>query len=274
MRTTTKTMAVLALAALTATACGSKSSGGGSASGTSPSPSASTAAFKACMVTDTGGIDDRSFNQSAWEGIQNAEVTWFTSVVQGQILLQSHVAERLHAQHQRSSSLQNCGKLIVTVGFLMGDATKAAATAHPNQKFADRRQRLLAGDQQHRRPAVLHRAGRLPRRLPSRRHKSSRHRIATYGGQNIGPVTIYMDGYSRGRGPTTTRSTARTRRCSAGTSPSRSSAPSPATSPTRPRASRSPQTLMSQGADVIFPVAGATSASALPRQSSRAVTAR
>src|ERR1017187_7204258 len=29
--------------------------------------------FLACMVTDTGGIDDRSFNASSWQGVQQAE---------------------------------------------------------------------------------------------------------------------------------------------------------------------------------------------------------
>ena len=34
--------------------------------------SSAAAAYKACMVTDTGGIDDRSFNASAWAGMQAA----------------------------------------------------------------------------------------------------------------------------------------------------------------------------------------------------------
>lgn len=30
------------------------------------------AAFKACQVADTGGLDDKSFNQTAWNGIEDA----------------------------------------------------------------------------------------------------------------------------------------------------------------------------------------------------------
>ena len=56
--------------ALTAAACGA-------APDETPSGSSSSAAggapYKACMVTDTGGIDDRSFNASAWAGLQAAK---------------------------------------------------------------------------------------------------------------------------------------------------------------------------------------------------------
>ncbi|HEY4019664.1 MAG TPA: BMP family ABC transporter substrate-binding protein, partial [Pseudonocardiaceae bacterium] len=50
--------------------CGSKPSSSGSGSSTSSSGSGGTSSFNACMVTDTGGIDDRSFNASAWAGMQ------------------------------------------------------------------------------------------------------------------------------------------------------------------------------------------------------------
>jgi basic membrane protein A len=33
----------------------------------------SVAAFTACQVTDTGGIDDNSFNQTAWKGVLDAK---------------------------------------------------------------------------------------------------------------------------------------------------------------------------------------------------------
>ena len=136
MRNTRKALALLALASLAATACGSKSSGGtpaGTVSNTTssvPTTTASTASFKACMVTDTGGIDDRSFNASAWAGIQNSEKDLG---VQG-TYLQSKT-ENDYTPNISALLGQNCG-IIVTVGFLMGDATAAAAKANPNQKFA------------------------------------------------------------------------------------------------------------------------------------------
>src|SRR5262249_3867484 len=77
------TAGVAALALLLG-ACGSKSKGsdntganGGNTSAGSGSATTSAggggggaANFKACMVTDTGGIDDKSFNASAWAGMQ------------------------------------------------------------------------------------------------------------------------------------------------------------------------------------------------------------
>ncbi|HEY9474511.1 MAG TPA: BMP family ABC transporter substrate-binding protein, partial [Mycobacteriales bacterium] len=64
MRKPVQLLAVMGVVALTAGACGSNPAG----------PSTTTASeYKACMVTDTGGIDDRSFNASAWKGMQDAE---------------------------------------------------------------------------------------------------------------------------------------------------------------------------------------------------------
>ena len=56
-------LGVVSLAALTFAACGSRTST------TSSSSASSDSAVKAAIVTDVGGVDDRSFNQSAWEGL-------------------------------------------------------------------------------------------------------------------------------------------------------------------------------------------------------------
>ena len=247
MRTTHKTMAVLALAALTATACGSKSSGGGSASGTSPTPSASTAAFKACMVTDTGGIDDRSFNQSAWEGIQNAEKDLG---VQGKYL--QSTSQNDYTPNINALLGQNCG-VIITVGFLMGDATKAAAAAHPNQKFAivdnaytppvPNIEGLLFNTAQ---------AGFLGGYLAAGISKA--HTIATYGGQNIGPVTIYMDGYAEGAAYYDQKHGTHTKVL--GWNVAKQNGTFAGNFTDQAKGKQITQTFISQGADVIFPVAG------------------
>src|SRR5438105_15635954 len=64
-------VAVVGALAVLAGACSKKPStqGGGGSS----SPTATKANFLACMVTDTGGIDDRSFNATAWKGMQDAQ---------------------------------------------------------------------------------------------------------------------------------------------------------------------------------------------------------
>lgn len=55
-------LGVVSLAALTLAACGSRTSNNSSSDSASSS-------VKAAIVTDIGGVDDRSFNQSAWEGL-------------------------------------------------------------------------------------------------------------------------------------------------------------------------------------------------------------
>ena len=90
---------------------------------TGPSPTKKVN-FLACQVTDTGGIDDRSFNATAWKGVLDAEKELG---VQGKYL--ESTTQNDYAPNINQFLQQNCG-IIVTVGFLLGDATKAAATAN------------------------------------------------------------------------------------------------------------------------------------------------
>ena len=127
------------------------------------------------MVTDTGGINDKSFNQSAWQGMQEAAAANPNITVK---YLQS-TTQSDYVPNINTFLGEKCG-VIVTVGFLMAAATESAAKANPNQDFAivdcsyasavpDRRQ-----GKQHRPADVQHRAGRLPRRLPGRGHDQDR----------------------------------------------------------------------------------------------------
>jgi basic membrane protein A and related proteins len=125
----TRLLAVGAVAALALAACGSapeENAAEGSASG-----SAAAADFLGCMVTDQGGIDDRSFNASAWAGLEAAaesegiEVKYVTSK-----------SESDYTPNVNSLVAEDCG-IIVTVGFSLGDATATAALANPDtEKFA------------------------------------------------------------------------------------------------------------------------------------------
>src|SRR5690242_15174800 len=72
---TVRVLALTMAACAALAACGSKpaSSSSGSTSSGSASAGASGSGLNACMVLDTGGVDDRSFNQSAWKGMQDAK---------------------------------------------------------------------------------------------------------------------------------------------------------------------------------------------------------
>jgi basic membrane protein A len=189
VRQTIRAAAAFSVLALLAAACGSKAASGGG--GSSPSASSSAAAkFTACMVTDTGGIDDRSFNASSWQGVQQA----MGAGIAGKYLQSTSQSD--YAPNINTFVGQKCG-LIVTVGFLMGDATKAAASSNPNQKFA-------IVDYNYAPPlknvdALLFNTvqdGFLGGYLAAGMSKT--HKVATFGGMKLPTVTIYMDGFYDG----------------------------------------------------------------------------
>ena len=85
----------------------------------------------ACQVTDTGGIDDKSFNQTAFKGITDAVDAGYA--VPESDYLESQ-ADTDYAPNIQSWLDEGCD-LIITVGFLLGTATQEAAAANPDQAF-------------------------------------------------------------------------------------------------------------------------------------------
>jgi basic membrane protein A len=95
-----------------------------------PSESAAAVDYKACMVSDVGGIDDNSFNENAWAGMEQAEAELGVEVT----FLESRATEDYERNINQHIS-DGCD-MIVTGGFLLGDATQAAAEANPDVRFA------------------------------------------------------------------------------------------------------------------------------------------
>ncbi|MFN3307890.1 MAG: BMP family ABC transporter substrate-binding protein [Anaerolineales bacterium] len=85
-----------------------------------------------CQVTDVGGIDDKSFNATAWKGVEDA-MKKYPDLVEGKYLESQQQAD--YEVNINAFLEQGCD-LIVTVGFLLADATAAAAQANPDQLFA------------------------------------------------------------------------------------------------------------------------------------------
>ena len=85
--------------------------------------------FSAAMVTDTGGVNDRSFNQNVWEGLQLAEKSLGIAVNYMQSTQEADYAPNLE------TLLDNGTNLIFGVGFLLGDSTQAAAEANPDTQY-------------------------------------------------------------------------------------------------------------------------------------------
>jgi basic membrane protein A and related proteins len=196
VRVTMRAVVAFGAVALLAAACGSapkSSSSSSSTAGTSASGK-----FLGCMVTDTGGIDDKSFNQSSWQGMQaaaaadhNIQVTYLPSTTSAD-----------YASNISTFVGKKCG-IIVTVGFLMADATEAAAKANPSQKFAivdcSYASDCLSGTKESNIDQLVFdtvQDGFLGGYLAAAMSKS--HVVATYGGEDFGTVTIYEDGFQDG----------------------------------------------------------------------------
>jgi basic membrane protein A len=191
---------VLGAIALLAAACGSAttaspSSSGGPPSSKAPSPTSGSRASSAgrllgCLVTDTGGIDDRSFNAASWQGMQEAQ-----AAAPGEITVKylQSASGSDYTPNITTFIGEKCG-IIVTVGLLMGDNTEATAQSHPDQKFA-----IVDYDYS---PPIKNidalmfntaQDGFLGGYLAAGISKSGA--VGTFGGEELPTVTIYMDGF-------------------------------------------------------------------------------
>ena len=135
--------ALILLASMLLTACGTPATAAPTAAPVQPTqPPAATAApaateapttpaaLKVGEVTDLGGVDDKSFNASAWKGVQDAISQLGVDGKYLESKDQSDYAKNIQ------QFLTEKDDLIVTVGFLLGVDTATAAKANPNTKFA------------------------------------------------------------------------------------------------------------------------------------------
>jgi basic membrane protein A len=239
-------------------ACGSShssasSGGGATTSSSAPAASGSSAAAGGtktlgCMVTDTGGIDDRSFNASSWAGMQaaasaNANVT---------VKYLASTSPSDYVPNINTFFSQKCN-IIVTVGFAMGDATKAAAAAHASQKFA-----IVDNSYT---PAISNvdalvfntvQDGFLGGYLAAGMSKTGK--VATFGGQEFPTVTIYMDGFWDGVQYYNSKHGKHVQVLGWNEKTQKGSFTGDFTNQTKGQTLT--QTFISEGADIIFPVAG------------------
>ena len=91
---------------------------------------ASAENFKVAMVTDTGGINDQSFNALAWQGLQRAKEELGVEVSYLESVTEADYATNLETLYDEGNDL------IICIGWMMADALKEACAAHPEQKYA------------------------------------------------------------------------------------------------------------------------------------------
>ncbi len=131
-----KKIAALLLAlvmAASTTACSSGTAPASSTGAASSAAAASTGAkkdFKVAMVTDTGGVNDQSFNQSAWEGLQQFRKDTGAAVKYTESKQESDYATNL------DKAADDGNKLIWGIGFAMADALTNAAKGNPDISYA------------------------------------------------------------------------------------------------------------------------------------------
>ena len=152
LATLTAAMMVVSLAA-----CGGSSSGGASSAAaeatTAAAEAVSTAAaeastaaaeastaeteaptdaseFKVCIITDIGGINDASFNESAWAGAQRAAEELGIQA--------SYLESKQDSDYGPNieTAIDEGNDLIICIGYMLSDALREKAEAYPDQKFA------------------------------------------------------------------------------------------------------------------------------------------
>ncbi|MCU4296830.1 BMP family ABC transporter substrate-binding protein [Brevibacterium permense] len=174
---------MIAASALVLSACGS---GGESGSD-----------YMACMVSDSGGWDDQSFNQSGREGMENAKknlgIEEKLAESQGDADFKPNVDNMVQ---------QGCN-LTFGVGFLLEDTIQEAAEANPDLNFALIDSTFSDADGK---PVTIDNAkavvfntaeaAYLAGYVAAATSKSGK--VGTFGGIQIPSVTIFMDGFADG----------------------------------------------------------------------------
>ncbi len=207
MKTTARFAAVAAIAALALTACGDREDDGDDASDNNTSPTATESSptedaeqypeFKACMVSDSGGFDDKSFNQTSHDGLEAAVTTHGVQTAEVESNDPSQFGDNIQSMVD-----EGCNQ-ITTVGFLLAEDTLASAKENKNVDYAIVDFAYFDDKGTNTAPANL-KGLTFNTAEPSflagylAAAKSESGAVGTFGGLNIPTVTIFMDGFAQG----------------------------------------------------------------------------
>jgi basic membrane protein A len=218
--------------------------GGGAGPGANPSASASGVALKVGMVTDIGQLEDKSFNEFSWKGVQDG-----AAAVGGTA---KNIVTKDVADYKQNiqSFVDQKYDVIVTVGFLIGTETLAAAKANPSIQFLGVDQFVAAPEPPNYQGLLFNeaQAGYLAGIVAGTLTKTNK--IGAVGGrEDVPPVVNYIKGYENAAKATKPGVQVLISYVGDFNAPDKGQA--------------SAQTMIGQGADVIFQVAGLTGAGAL-----------
>jgi basic membrane protein A len=183
-------------------ACGGddeSGSGSGSGGGNATSESGGEeGGLRVAMVTDIGGLNDRSFNASAYKGLQAAEKELGTEI--------RAVTSASNADYvpNLSTLARQRYDLVIAVGFLMAEATEKVAKSFPNTRFAiiDYPQTEMKSKPDNVKGLLFKEAeaGYLVGTMAGHyvKDQGGPQVISSVGGQQIPPVDAYIAGYMAG----------------------------------------------------------------------------
>jgi basic membrane protein A len=146
--------------------------------------------FLPCIVSDAGGFDDKSFNQSSYEGLKEAAEKLGVKPKQ----VESDTEDD-YAPNITSLVDQGCN-LIATIGFALADATKAAAEENPDVNFIMLDDSSIELDNV--KPIIYDTAQAAFLAGYAAADYSKTGVVGTFGGMQFPTVTIFMDGFADG----------------------------------------------------------------------------
>jgi basic membrane protein A len=181
-------LAIVGAVTLAVAACGGKpADNAGSGGGANKD-------FKACMVSDSGGFDDKSFNQTSYKGLEDAVKSLGVTEAKAE-----SKSDNDYPTNMTAMVAQKCN-MIVGVGFKLNDSTYAAAKANTSIKFAlvDPGDLATLPKVDNVKPLAFNTAQSsfLAGYLAGGMTKTGK--VGTFGGIKIPTVTIFMDGYAGG----------------------------------------------------------------------------
>jgi basic membrane protein A len=156
-----------------------------------------TSDFLPCMISDTGGFDDKSFNQLGFEGLQAG-----AEAVGSDFLEVESNTDADYAPNLDNLAAEGCN-LIVTVGFNLAAATVEAANANPDINYSiidDVADTDFDGetDADTIKPIVFDTAQAAFLAGYTAASWSTSGIVGTFGGMNFPTVSVFMDGFAQG----------------------------------------------------------------------------
>ena len=193
MKHLTKLVAAAGIVTLALAGCGggTTSNGGG---GASEAKDAST--FKACAVSDAGGWDDKSFNESAYNGLTAARDNLGIQINTAESSSDTDFVPNVEAMVSDGCTL------IIGVGFNLEQAIHKSAEQNTDLHYALVDSSFTDGQEtvtvENGRPLLFNTAEAAFLAGYAAAGMTKTGKVATFGGMKIPSVTVFMDGFVDG----------------------------------------------------------------------------